>query len=108
MDKKKFKSSDFIDGIFSREVGGFIEMYRIGEEVRCDGHNQYFLNHGIARFCDINLSELLDSIGVKDLDTLKESLGQDWEQDALLAWFDMKCQSRGYTSRVNHAPFCLL
>jgi hypothetical protein len=105
MDKKKFKSSDFIDGIFSREVGGFIEMYRIGEEVRCDGHNQYFLNHGIARFCDINLSELLDSIGVKDLDTLKESLGQDWEQDALLAWFDMKCQSRGYTSRVNHAPF---
>ena len=62
MDKKKFKSSDFIDGIFSREVGGFIEMYRIGEEVRCDGHNQYFLNHGIARFCDINLSELLDSI----------------------------------------------
>lgn len=105
MDKKKFKRSDFIDGIFSREIGGFIEIYRISEEVRCDGHSQYVINHGIARFCDINLPELLDSFGVKDLDALKEVLGQNWEQDAILAWFDMECQSNGYASRVNHAPF---
>lgn len=101
MDKKKFIESDFIAGIFFRESGGFIEMYRIGEELCCDGHNQYFLNHGIARFCDINLPELLDCFGVKDLDALKEDFGQHWERDAVLAWFDMECQSNGCKSRVN-------
>ena len=70
---KKFKRSDFIERIFFREADGFIEMYRIGEELRFDGHNQYFLNHGVSRFCDINLPALLDCFGVKDLDALKKT-----------------------------------
>ena len=86
-----FKRSDFIERIFFREVNGFIEMYRIGEELRFDGHNQYFLNHGVSRFCDINLPELLDGFGCKELDALKEDLGTYWERDAVLAWFDMEC-----------------
>ena len=98
---KKFKRSDFIERIFFREADGFIEMYRIGEELRFDGHNQYFLNHGVSRFCDINLPALLDCFGVKDLDALKEDLGPYWERDAVLAWFDMECQEDGCESRVN-------
>lgn len=98
---KKFKRSDFIEHIFFREANGFIEMYRIGEELRFDSHNQYFLNHGVSRFCDIDSTALLDCFGVKDLDALKEDLGPDWERDAVLAWFDIKCQADGCESRVN-------
>lgn len=98
---KKFKRSDFIECIFFREANGFIEMYRIGEEFRFDGHNQYFLNHCVSRFCDINLPELLDCFGWKDLEALKEELGPDWERDAVLAWFDMECQADGCGNRVN-------
>lgn len=96
-----FTRSGFIERIFFREVDGFIEMYRIGEELRFDGHNQYFLNHRVSRFCDINLPELLDGFGCKDLDALKEDLGPDWERDAVLAWFDMECQTDRCESRVN-------
>lgn len=98
---KKFKRSDFIERIFFREADGFIEMYRIGEELRFDGYNQYFLNHKVSRFCDIDSPALLDCFGVKDLDVLKEELGPDWERDAVLAWFDMECQADGCKSRVN-------
>ena len=79
-----FKRSDFIERIFFREANGFIEMYRI-----------------VSRFCDINLPELLDGFGCKDLNALKEDLGPDWECDAVLAWFDMECQADGRKSRVN-------
>lgn len=102
---KKFQKSDFIDGIFFQEVHGFVEMYRIGVEVCHDGCGEYFLNHGLIRFSDINLLELLEAFDAGDIAGLKEKFGQDWERDAILAWFDMECQSGSGAGRVNLTAF---
>lgn len=100
-----WEKSDFIDGIFFREVSGFIEMYRIGREACFDGSEGFFLNHGLIRFSDINITELLETFDVKDITGLKAELGQNWERDAVLAWFDMECQSTGDDDRVNFTLF---
>ena len=105
MGKARFKGSGFIDGMFFRETGGFIEMYRIGGDAYPDGCRGYFLNHGLARFCDINLPELLENFDAKDIAGLKAELGQNWERDAVLAWFDMECRPGGGADRVNLTPF---
>ena len=98
-----WKKSNFIDGAIFREDNDFVEIYEI---VPYFGrHTGYTIAHGLLNFNEINLKEVMEVFDCVSLSQLKEYLGMDWKQDAILAWFDMTCKNNEDAYRVRRVPF---
>ncbi len=99
---KKWKESDFIDGAIFRENNEFVEVYMVDTYTGIRG---YTIVHGLLRLEEINLKEVLESFDCTSLSELKADLGDDWERDAILAWFQMDCRNDPDAYRVCREPF---
>lgn len=99
---KKWKESDFIDGAIFREDNGFIEVYKADTYIDTRG---YTIAHGLLRFEEINLKEVLNTFDCISLAELKADLGDDWEHNAILAWFQLECRNDPDAYRVRRESF---
>ena len=100
MDKKNFKKSHFIDGAIFREIGDFTEIYEVIVEPGCDHADSCFVAHGLLSLEDVDLMELSICFGCTSTSELKDELGTDWQQKAILSWFDTACKNEPGMYRV--------
>lgn len=82
----EWKKSDFLEGAIFREADGFMEIYEVWPDRNNVG---YSISHGLLSFDSINLAEVMETFGCASIPDLKEALGTDWKQIAILAWFDL-------------------
>lgn len=105
MDKGIFRKSDFIDGAIFREIGDFTEAYEVIVEPGCDHACSCFVAHGLLSIEDVDLRELAAGFDCASVSELKDELGADWKQKAILSWFDMACKNDPAMYRVRQEPF---